>query len=838
MAQEREKSVAVELSRHADNWAHIAKDIQNVGNKLRDKAGKEVFHKYNPTFDASLQQLRLAVAKFRSVADQPELRIATSGTTSSGKSTLANMLIGAPILPKAVQEMSSGVVKIHHSETARKLIIEDTRGATWDTGEWNLSTAGVVDINAKSGKRVEQCQPGTSWDSAAAAGIRKLLADTMEKYRGMLDENPANTRASVSPPSFIILWPTLIGRRAHELGLPAGADTTILDLPGLKFTGDEVNGEVIKKEAKNALCIVAYNSAETDGQKQEALLEQVVDQVKSLRGRPARMLFVLNRIDVFGKDEDPKYSKGKFKDRVQERIQQKIRSALPEFTDEAKAINPIPLSSELALYATQAQQFVKAGKEDQLIDLFIEVDDSYAWLFPKRERRSLDRDPAEWTGAQRDWFIKMMGEHSNLSDFDDKLRSHIQRNFLELVIPDLVQGTYCQASDALNSLAMFVKTFAADEEGNAKRATDDLEDLHQSLLRIEQEALGVLGPIRLAIESDVNRDYDEFVEDMRLAVREAESNLARSAGGFAALIEAYVETVRPPIQRLISYVAGKMAKQAVDDHYIQSVGSESIDDAVDKLRTSPYGACYRSGGRFIEHDGVEVKAAVEKFTREMSSTAEKLIIREGKFQSDRIASGLEACLRAVVEKLETEAAPELECRGFPGFAGVFRYDLQFRDPPPPSIRFYIGWSKHTEERERIVQRTRMVKQRTWYTLWLGTTEVEETYNDVVTTTAEGVYVESFDKLIGCITPREDLNRAEEHYLRWMRQVMADFDAALKNRLHERVQIYRQALEQRREEIELGTQARIEGLNQHSDDVTRLKTDVETALQWRQWSQHG
>jgi len=46
----------------------------------------------------------------------PTLILATTGTTSSGKSTLVNFLCGADIVPMAQREMSAGTVTIEYSE--------------------------------------------------------------------------------------------------------------------------------------------------------------------------------------------------------------------------------------------------------------------------------------------------------------------------------------------------------------------------------------------------------------------------------------------------------------------------------------------------------------------------------------------------------------------------------------------------------------------------------------------------------------------------------------------------------------------------------------------------
>ncbi|MGF1498791.1 MAG: dynamin family protein [Elainellaceae cyanobacterium] len=67
--------------------------------------------------------------------ENPSLSIATIGTTSSGKSTIVNALMGRSIAPIEAGEMSGGVLVLRHSQE-RKLIIESTPDAVWETGVW------------------------------------------------------------------------------------------------------------------------------------------------------------------------------------------------------------------------------------------------------------------------------------------------------------------------------------------------------------------------------------------------------------------------------------------------------------------------------------------------------------------------------------------------------------------------------------------------------------------------------------------------------------------------------------------------------------------------------
>ena len=99
----------------------------------------EVIHhlpeKYHPEIQDLSDSLAQALEELVQGLQNPVLTLATAGTTSSGKSTLVNLLCGAEIVPVAVSEMSAGAVTIEYSHE-RSLVITETPGALWECGEW------------------------------------------------------------------------------------------------------------------------------------------------------------------------------------------------------------------------------------------------------------------------------------------------------------------------------------------------------------------------------------------------------------------------------------------------------------------------------------------------------------------------------------------------------------------------------------------------------------------------------------------------------------------------------------------------------------------------------
>src|SRR5215475_3725221 len=73
----------------------------------------------DPQVHESAEQLKGALMVFEAELARPTITLATTGTTSGGKSSLVNLLCGAEIMPVAVQEMSAGIVTINHSSGLR-----------------------------------------------------------------------------------------------------------------------------------------------------------------------------------------------------------------------------------------------------------------------------------------------------------------------------------------------------------------------------------------------------------------------------------------------------------------------------------------------------------------------------------------------------------------------------------------------------------------------------------------------------------------------------------------------------------------------------------------------
>ena len=208
-------------------FAAVENRVNHLGQswqKFSQEISQYLPETYQPEIQEISTQLAKATEKLLNELHHPTLAIATTGTTSSGKSTLVNLLCGAELAPVAVSEMSAGVVTIEYS-LEKSLVIQQTPGATWECGEWQ----GISETE-----------------------IYQRLNRIMTSYLDRKQSDP-----QIACPISLIRYPF---RLQSQLQLPPGTKVKIMDLPGLAYVGDEGNANLIR-QCREALCLVTYNSA-------------------------------------------------------------------------------------------------------------------------------------------------------------------------------------------------------------------------------------------------------------------------------------------------------------------------------------------------------------------------------------------------------------------------------------------------------------------------------------------------------------------------------------------------------------------------------------------------
>ncbi|MDJ0535925.1 MAG: dynamin family protein [Xenococcaceae cyanobacterium MO_207.B15] len=275
---------------------------ENFGSDSNEnKTIRNIYQDFRKAWGESVERLK-----------NPRLSIAMIGTTSSGKSTIVNSLIGHKIAPIEAQETSAGILTLKHSCTSKsKLVIEQTKNAKWETGEW-------TDLSDED--------------------LYKTIRDDVmlfyhEKRKTVEDiEAPRIT-------AFVQLLPV---SDSKLLELPQKMDVEFIDLPGLKSTTDNENLKVIQQRVKKAFSIVTLDYLQVDDKNRAKLLKELEKVVNYQQSRTDSMIFVLNKVNLRTADNKP----------LEERIDQ-LKKEIKDTLSLSELPEIIPFNNSLILYYAQ-----------------------------------------------------------------------------------------------------------------------------------------------------------------------------------------------------------------------------------------------------------------------------------------------------------------------------------------------------------------------------------------------------------------------------------------------------------------------------------------------------
>ena len=421
-----------------------AKLLAQYWDNFHTEISQHLPESYQPEIQELTDKLETALNQLVYELQNPTLTLATTGTTSSGKSTLVNLLCGAEIVPVAVSEMSAGAVTIEYN-TEKSLIIHETPGALWECGEWR----------------------GISDD--------KIYQRLYQAMIGYIENR--ETQPNLACPQSTITYPFRLLKES-QLQLPKATRVRILDLPGLAYVGDQGNANVIK-QCREALCIVTYNSAETDSQKVRSLLQEVVQQVKDLGGSPARMLFALNRIDVFRADRSWPESENRFVEKAIRDIKNELTEQLKEYTEDIENLKVVKLSTWPALLALQIQ-----NQDDFYSAEACKKADNHFNGLIEDILEDLPRNTQKWNRHDKNRVAEALWEKSYGEEFQENLREHINKHFPQLVIPQIIERFNIAAGNAIAEWA--TQTTNAVLNSSEERYQEECENISQIRSSIER----------------------------------------------------------------------------------------------------------------------------------------------------------------------------------------------------------------------------------------------------------------------------------------------------------------------------------------------------------------
>ena len=736
---------------------------------------------------ARIETSRRAVAE---VLERPMLYIATTGTTSGGKSAIVNYLAGAELMPISAQEMSQGSVELKHNAEP-SLTVKPTNGAIWPTGPRRVRTAEEIQL---------------------------VLTETMTCYR-------ANRDRGMASPSFDVGYPTRFGAHVDAYGLPPASRVVLLDLPGLNFVGDDINGRVIVEMCKRALCLVIINSEATDPKARAELVTQVVDEVRKLGGSPARMLFVANRFDAFQRDRDPAIKSEEFRGAIEREIRERIATAFPEHTEAANRISVMPFSSAPALYAR-----LMTGADRNIAEKSVDAAKHHYAFFLPPHLVAEAYGPRKNTRDVRENIAEALLSASHAHEFEQKLQRHIAENVPSLLLPQALEPV----RDAINGIVRIV-----DSELKARRASVDGR-CDEELARLDS-ANGKLDKLRVQIAERVLplRSFNERGSgDVRERLAQAALQTARATGLGAAQLDPLVRWIpglSDAAQDLINEVKlcleGRGLEGPIGKSLMAAERAQIIRSCEELVRVG-----YGSSGGSIRLKGDVGKARLVALCGALRALGQGLVgpmhavLRSrASTEADSIVAALQCLLERQNSALIDGAAalaPELRSIQRPSMT-IDRVDSRLHWV----IDFRIDPSMTKDTRtEKTDERHVTHSKRLWYYLWLVKEEWVETipiYTDVDYHTLN---VPSTDDLCAGIFEQFRASKPEVTFLTWLHEQLDAFDRRVKDFHEACIQDYRTRIGAARGRVVADRDAHRRDL----DRLDRLAAAVDESSRMLKW----
>ncbi|MFN8576538.1 MAG: dynamin family protein [Candidatus Sericytochromatia bacterium] len=206
--------------------------------------------------------------------DKPSFIISTIGTTSSGKSTFVNSLLGSKLSPMSADELTVGSLKFDYNSELKnncKLSVESQiSNKFWENG---TSTKSFGDTY-------------------------KYIRSIMETYRIQAENQ------KLSPPHITVSTSYLVGNNPVFLGLDPNVQLEIMELPWMIIDSESLESIVNKVKSSLIIFLIDYTVLFNKESKETNQLFQKLMDMKKEVGNTNAVIFALNKIDLKNYDDD------------------------------------------------------------------------------------------------------------------------------------------------------------------------------------------------------------------------------------------------------------------------------------------------------------------------------------------------------------------------------------------------------------------------------------------------------------------------------------------------------------------------------------------------------
>jgi GTPase SAR1 family protein len=607
----------------------------NNTRKLLQELGNSVSSLVNSSPDVFADSgIQSCLEDFRNVykeavqrLENPSFRIATLGTTSSGKSTIVNALIGRKIAPIEAGEMSGGVLTIKHSQE-QKLIIEKTKDAPWDTGE---STGSDEDLYQR-------------------------ISTVMHSYHN------ARKKQEYVAPQITAYVPLLPASNSSLLGLPNGIGVELIDLPGLKSVQDRTNLATIQKQVNKAFSLVALDYMQVDDDNRKRLLEELKNVVERLEGRTDSMIFILNRVDNRKANDLP----------LSVRID-KLREEIKEVLSLKELPDVLPFNACLLYYAQCAWgsgSFNEPSLINQELRLKLLKDMFQDCAGVIKLNTKENRDLKNWFRDLEDWIdenkaiddetmrkiLRYSLEWSGGRELWDRFRVRVQKSFAELVILPALLEVFDNYDALAKSLDILIQARKINNQEQVEQERDQIakirQDLQKNIKKIGKEFKGEIEQLIELLKSNDPNDQIKAKQDAEKkgfkdfslilnAVAEVEGDLTKvlivpvrdslknNQGAFELrdkLREVTLPSLADDISKAYDNVSRRLSKFSAESEYL-----------VKRIRADD-----DQGKKELEHD--------ERYVRLLYHTMREAISARAEFFLQGKAQQFEQALESLVDE--------------------------------------------------------------------------------------------------------------------------------------------------------------------------------------------
>ncbi|HLP91480.1 MAG TPA: dynamin family protein [Nostocaceae cyanobacterium] len=776
-----------------------AKLLAQYWNNFHTEISQHLPETYQPEIQELSHNLKKALTQLIHELQNPTLTLATTGTTSSGKSTLVNLLCGAEIVPVAVSEMSAGAVTIKYSQE-KSLIIHETPGALWECGEWK----------------------GISEDR-----IYQRLYQVMISYIENREKQP-----NLACPQSTISYPFRLLQQS-QLELPRGTKVRILDLPGLAYVGDEGNASVIK-QCREALCIVTYNSAETDSQKVKSLLQEVVQQVKDLGGSPARMLFVLNRIDVFRADRNWPETENRFVENAIRDIKHELTEQLKEYTEEIENLKVIKLSTWPALLSLQIQNI----DDIQSIEACKKADNNFNGLI-EDILEDLPRKTQNWTKHDKTRVAQALWQKSYAAEFQQNLVEHINQHFPQLVIPQILEKFNVDAGNAIAEWAVQTTTAIINSS----------EEIYQQECKKISKIRTNLDYFLKLIDAKLKEPFEKLNQKVQqVLAKESEEDVVKYIRTIISELQ-QVEPYNELGEKLYPIYSWESEFQKGINQVLEAVAKSLETGRIDldnlslkKVNVLQLNLLEQNLNRLVSL-GYTDSIAKEGKTIEAKTDAEKIKLGQINERLNELAIQLSIVIRDVVHQISIQVLNRI----YRAVSELFRCHLSYIEKQANDItsqsniaikfpdselikvdshltfnfQFQAGFpiTKGTWEEEIKVEK----KQRTWYTLWIAKRTIYETKYE--TRSSDNAVLPSVEELLTnwVIQAKEQESERVNQVASWLLEQIDGLKANVDKVQKDIIDRYQERLNKANQEINLDYEKQRnlwKPMQQQSQDLAR------------------